>query len=141
MNRRRLTLGALAPPVPLLVSACGGGDPAIVTSATPGADVRVVQADSGARLIAEQGSVILDVRTPAELAAGHVEGARILGVNGPGFRDALQKLHRDPSHVVHCQSGNRSAMAAGIMAEAGFTFVTDAGAFADLEVAGVPTGS
>lgn len=139
MFRRRLTLGALALTISVLLSACSGGvDPVRATSA---ADVRVVQAAEGARLIAEPDTVILDVRTPAEFAAGHVAGARSLDVNDPGFRDALRELDRTASYVVYCQSGNRSAAAAEVMAEAGFTDVADAGAFADLRAAGAPTDS
>ena len=140
MNRPRLTLTALALTVPLLLSACGGDDPTISAS-TSAADVRVVQADEGARLIGEPGTIVLDVRTPAEFATAHVEGARNLDVNDPGFREAVQKLDRDASYVVYCQSGNRSAVAAEIMAEAGFTDVADAGAFADLRSAGVSIGA
>lgn len=139
MHQRRMTLGALALTVPLLLSACGGGDE--TANAAAGSEVRVVQADEGVELIAEPGTVVLDVRTPAEFAEGHVEGARNVDVNDPGFREAVKQLDPAVPYVVYCQSGNRSAAAAEIMAAEGFTDVADAGAFADLRAAGAPVDS
>jgi rhodanese-related sulfurtransferase len=71
------------------------------------------------RLVAE-GALLLDVRTPAEYAAGHVDGAVNIPVQVLGQRlgDVGAK---DRPVVVYCQSGGRSARAAAELRQAGYT--------------------
>lgn len=65
--------------------------------------------------------VVLDVRTAAEFAAGHVPGAR----NVP--HDLLQSRVgelaelRDKQVVLYCRSGRRSLLAVDVLRKAGFT--------------------
>lgn len=66
-------------------------------------------------------SLVLDVRTPEEFAAGHVENA----LNIPHDRLAerlpeIQKFATAPV-VVYCKSGRRAGLATELLAEAGFT--------------------
>ena len=82
---------------------------------------------------------VLDVRTPAEFAAGHVAGARNLDVEAPGFATQLGALDPAGAYLVYCHSGRRSALAAEQMAKAGFGDIVDGGAMADLVAAGAPT--
>ena len=61
-------------------------------------------------LVIPEGSIIVDVREPAEYAAGHVEGA----INVPlsvlaGQVESLKK--QDKVVVTYCRSGIRSAIA------------------------------
>ena len=65
--------------------------------------------------------VILDVRTPAEHAAGRIPGAVLLDYNAPGFQDGLGKLDRSKTYLVHCAAGGRSAKALSLMKAAGFS--------------------
>ena len=132
MTARR-TLTALALSLPLLLGACGGDDP---RSAASTSAVRVVGPTEAVELIEEPETVVLDVRTPAEFSAGHVEDARNLDINSSSFRDDLSRLDREASYVVYCQSGNRSAAAVAVMKEQGFVDVADAGAYAALTAAG-----
>lgn len=74
-----------------------------------------------------QNPVILDVRTPEEFAAGHVQGAVNLDLNGGAFGHAMSTLDRDVSYVLYCRSGNRSGVAAGMLQQAGFTDVQNLG--------------
>lgn len=76
-------------------------------------------------------TVIIDVRTPAEYGEGHLEGAVNIDVSAPDFADRIADLPADGEYLVYCRSGNRSAAAAGIMAEQGFDEVIDAGAVGD----------
>lgn len=64
--------------------------------------------------------VILDVRTPAEFAAGHVPGAR--NVPHDQVASKLEELaaSRDKTVVLYCRSGRRSGMAAETLRSAGF---------------------
>jgi len=80
-------------------------------------------------------AVIIDVRTPAEYAEGHLDGAVNIDVSSPGFADAIAELPADGEYVVYCRSGNRSAQAASIMRDHGFEHVIDAGALDDASTA------
>jgi rhodanese-related sulfurtransferase len=71
---------------------------------------------------------LVDVRTPAEYAAGHLEGAVNIDVTSPAFAQAALRLDPAASYELYCLSGARSAAAAGYLRENGFTRVTDLGA-------------
>ncbi len=79
---------------------------------------------------------VIDVRTPAEFADGHLEGAELVDIYEPAFRDEIDGLDRDGSYVLYCRTGNRSGQAADLMRELGFTEVYDAGGLAELADAG-----
>ncbi|MEN8145411.1 MAG: rhodanese-like domain-containing protein [Gemmatimonadota bacterium] len=68
---------------------------------------------------------LLDVRTPAEYAEGHVTGA--VNIPHTELADRLGELDFGLSEelVVYCRSGRRAAVAESILAEAGFTGVRD----------------
>ena len=70
---------------------------------------------------AESGVVLLDVRTPAEFAAGHIQGAINIDVEGMQFNSDVAKLDPSASYAVYCQSGRRSGIAVNAMSDAGFT--------------------
>ncbi|EPD31439.1 rhodanese-like domain-containing protein [Gleimia europaea] len=76
--------------------------------------------------VAEAGTV-LDVRTPAEYAEGHLDGAVNIDVTDPGFEDAIASLDPNGTYSVYCRSGNRSGKAVAIMEQKGFTNVTNVG--------------
>ena len=63
--------------------------------------------------------VILDVRTPAEFAEGHIAGAVNLNYLDNNFKTELGKLNRDDTYLVHCRTGGRSDGAVGVMQERG----------------------
>jgi rhodanese-related sulfurtransferase len=82
-------------------------------------------------------SIILDVRTPEEFAAGHLDGAVLVDIKDPSFDEKLTALDPSAPYVVYCRSGNRSAQAVERMKAAGFTDLTDLGS---LENASSKTG-
>jgi acetyl esterase/lipase len=55
--------------------------------------------------------VILDVRTPAEFAKGHIAGAINIDVNAADFQAKVGKLDKETTYLVHCASGGRSVTA------------------------------
>ena len=68
---------------------------------------------------------ILDVRSPAEYAAGHIPGA----INIP-HNELASRLGEIPGAkaseiVVHCQAGGRAAVAEKILVDQGYTDVRD----------------
>lgn len=83
------------------------------------------------------GTVVLDVRTPDEYAAGHLDGAQLLDFNGGEVATALPKLDPEAEYLVYCRSGNRSAQAIALMEQAGFSNLTNLGS---LDQAATATG-
>jgi len=75
----------------------------------------------------DQNAVIIDVRTPAEYQAGHLEGARNIDIQGPSFASEIAALPKDGAYVLYCRSGVRAGNAVGLMKQAGFTNVTNLG--------------
>ena len=80
-----------------------------------------VSVGDAATVLEEPGITVIDVRTPSEYAAGHLQGAVNIDVNGTTFDSQLAELARDGTYFVYCQSGNRSAVAGDRMAQLGFT--------------------
>lgn len=77
------------------------------------------------RAVADEGYVVLDVRTPEEHAEGHIQGTDFnIDVLSEGFTaEALAVLPKDRGVALYCRSGNRSKRAAQILAENGYTVV------------------
>ena len=73
-----------------------------------------------AKRLVGAGALLLDVRTPAEFAGGHVEGALNIPVQVLATR--LEEVGpKEREVVVYCLSGGRSARAAGELRAAGYT--------------------
>lgn len=68
----------------------------------------------------EENIVLLDVRTPAEVAAGKIEGALEIDVLADEFEQKIQNLEKDKTYLVYCKAGSRSARACKVMEKAGF---------------------
>lgn len=88
--------------------------------------------------ISDPNVVVIDVRTPEEFASGHVANAVNMNVEGGNFDQEISVLDKSKTYALYCRSGRRSANAAGIMSDAGFTSViTLDGGAADLANAGM----
>ena len=74
---------------------------------------------------AAEGAVVVDVRSPAEFAAGNRPGS--LNIPLDTLPDGAAKLDRTKPVVLCCASGARSGIAAGILKTLGFRRVTNAG--------------
>lgn len=72
-------------------------------------------------LVKKENSVIIDVRTPAEIAEGIIPGATVFAdVNGAAFEASIAQLDISKSYIVYCRSGARSSKAANMMISKGF---------------------
>jgi rhodanese-related sulfurtransferase len=71
------------------------------------------------------GTIVLDVRTPAEYASGHLPAAKNIDIEGSGFAAGIAALDKNGAYAVYCRSGNRSGTALEQMSAAGFTHVYD----------------
>jgi phage shock protein E len=83
--------------------------------------------------------VILDVRTPAEYADGHLQNAKNVDYNSPGFKDEVGRLDKSANYLVYCRTGVRSAAASQILLELGFSHIYNmTGGITDWQTAGLP---
>ncbi len=83
-------------------------------------------------------TVILDVRTTDEFAAGHVPKAVNLPINDPQFKKKLEALDKGKTYLVHCAKGVRSERACKMM-NGGFKSLFDfSGGFEAWKNAGKP---
>ena len=73
-----------------------------------------------AKKISDKSVVLLDVRTPAEFASGHISGATNIDFESGNFENEIATLDKSKSYAVYCRSGNRSGQATALMAKAGF---------------------
>ncbi len=91
-------------------------------------------------------TLILDVREPAEWAEGHIPGALLVPRGMLEAKADLEYANREPrladrsqAMIVHCASGGRSALAADVLQEMGFTNVRSmAGGIAAWKEKGLP---
>lgn len=68
---------------------------------------------------------LIDVRTPEEYAAGHIEGALNLNFRDADFDNQLLALDKTKPVFVYCKSGGRSGQAAAKMQTLEFHQVFD----------------
>lgn len=66
---------------------------------------------------------VLDVRTPEEWATGTLEGADRINIYDADFKEKAAQLDKNKAVMVYCRSGGRSAQAASMLKEMGFTEV------------------
>lgn len=140
-------IGALLLATTLTLAACGAPSAPVaapvVESAAPAA---VAMADRPQLLSPQEydaqfartgaGHLLVDVRTAEEFASGHIAGAVNIPVQELGSR--LAEIGKDRPVVVYCRSGSRSAQAASILDDAGYSGVYDLGGIVDWQQAGFP---
>ena len=90
---------------------------AVVPASEP--EVQYVDAAQAAALLKSETLTVIDVRTPAEFDAGHVEGALNIDFKGTGFAEQLANLDPGITYLVHCASGGRSTAALEVFEAAG----------------------
>jgi len=116
-----------------LPAACSTGSSPESTSEAAVAAVRptagvvaLVGAQEFAATLAEGEATVIDVRTPQEFDAGHIEGATNVDLeNQPAFTTQVAALDPSQTYAVYCRSGNRSAMATAYLVGNGFTSVIE----------------
>lgn len=72
------------------------------------------------RLMEQENTEIIDVRSPMELAEGSIPGHKMINMFDPGFMNSISQLDKDKTYLVYCRSGNRSSTACGVMSNLGF---------------------
>ena len=63
----------------------------------------------------EKNGILIDVRTPQEYEAGHIEGAVNKDFTSGEFENALDTLEKGQAVFVYCQAGGRSGKARDLL--------------------------
>ena len=88
-----------------------------------------IEINDAAELLSNDKSVVvLDVRTPAEYAAGHIENAINIDINTEDFSQRVALLDRDRTYIVHCAlnvPNGRAANSLSVMKEMEFKNLLD----------------
>jgi len=103
----------------ILISGCG----TCTTCGTPSTFMSLTPDDANDLIIAEQSNpdfMIIDLRTAAEFASGHIENAVNIDYYAADFQSQLDALNKDGLYLIYCQSGGRSASTMTIMESLGF---------------------
>jgi rhodanese-related sulfurtransferase len=95
-----------------------------------------VSAETAAQL-QRDGAVLVDVREPAEWSAGRAPKARHIPLGSLGARVA-KEVPATATVLTICRSGGRSARAAAILRQQGFTVIDVAGGMSAWQAAGLP---
>jgi rhodanese-related sulfurtransferase len=81
-------------------------------------------------------AAVIDVRTPDEVATGHLHGSINIDIQGSDFEAQMNELDKSADYVVYCRSGNRAGQAIEWMTQNGFTGkLINAGSVAEAAVA------
>ena len=101
---------------------------------------RVSPALAAERLLAAEPPQVVDVRSPREYAAKHIDGSVNLPLNH--LAERAQELPADRPLLVHCAGGYRSSIGASLLRQRGLNRVSElAGGLAAWEAAGLPLTS
>lgn len=108
----------------LFTVSCGNSQNTTPETAIASKEVIVnVDAKTFGELSASQPGTVLDVRTPEEWAEGTISGAEKINYHDDNFAQQIEKLDKNAPVYLYCRSGGRSASAADILKEKGFTKV------------------
>jgi len=94
--------------------------PTAITHLTPPAAQTLIAAKQS-----DPGFVILDVRTAAEFAAGHIATARNIDFYAPDISAQIAALDHAATYLTYCHTGNRSGKVAQMMQSLGFAHIYD----------------
>lgn len=64
--------------------------------------------------------ILLDVRTAEEYSTGNIPNSINIDVLSSDFKSKIDLLDKNKEYLIYCRSGNRSSIAASIMATNGF---------------------
>lgn len=71
-------------------------------------------------LIEEGEGIVLDVRTPEEVASNHIANASFINFYDPEFRQKIAVMQKSKPIYIYCKGGGRSSQAAQILIDSGF---------------------
>ncbi len=101
---------------PAPIAGGGAAGPSPVQNVTPAEAFALIEDHKG-----DPNFVILDVRSPEEVGAGHIENSiAVCLLCTDDFAGLMRDADKSKTYLVYCRTGNRSATASRIMATEGF---------------------
>ena len=113
----------------LLLTGCAAPAPASAPEANSYRQITMQEAVE--MMEEEENSIILDVRTHEEFAAGHIPGAIVIPNETIGTEEIPQLPDKDQRIMVYCRSGNRSKQASEKLVKLGYTNIVEFGGIID----------
>ena len=111
----------------MLLTACGQGK-----ENDQGAVYVNITAEEAKQIMdAEEGYIILDVRTQEEYGQGHIPGAILIPNTEIEAKAEELLTDKDQLILVYCRSGRRSKLAAEALVELGYTNIKEFGGIID----------
>lgn len=98
---------------------------------TEGNAYHKIYAKQAKEMMDKGGVTVVDVRTEAEYAEGHVPGAIVIPVESIGGEAPKELPDKDAVLLVYCRSGRRSKTASDKLVALGYTAVYDFGGIID----------
>ena len=134
LQDRRVYLGLANPPkmltanhnrtiiflVSLILAACAGKGSVENRDEVDVAPIELAPSEFKSKLASTPKAVLVDVRTPEEVAEGMIEGAINIDYNDDGFGEKIRSLDKTKPYFLYCKSGKRSGDAADEMEKLGF---------------------
>lgn len=91
------------------------------TSCTGQNSIESIGTDEYVEMEPKEDVLVIDVRTPDEIAQGYIAGADyFINIYDKNFKEKANALDKDKTYIVYCRSGARSANAIKQMNEMGF---------------------
>lgn len=87
--------------------------------------VELVSPKQFAEAMAKDRGQLIDVRTPKEYKAGHIEGAVNIHLYDQDFKQRIDKLDKKKTVYVYCKAGGRSADAVESLKLDGFQHIVE----------------
>ncbi len=85
--------------------------------------IQVLSISQFEKMAAKKKSKIIDVRTPEEVAEGHLADATTINFLSPDFASQVIGLNKKRTYLLYCRSGSRTRKAADAMQKMGFKHV------------------
>ena len=85
--------------------------------------IQVLSIPQFEKMATKKKSKIIDVRTPEEVAEGHLADATTINFLSPDFTSQVAGLNKKGTYLLYCRSGARTRKAADAMQKMGFKHV------------------
>ncbi len=85
--------------------------------------IQVLSIPQFEKMATKKKSKIIDVRTPEEVAEGHLADATTINFLSPDFASQVVGLNKKGTYLLYCRSGSRTRKAADAMQKMGFKHV------------------
>lgn len=117
--------------ITLLITGCSAPKTDNADAVKTVVEYKKISPETAKEMMEEQGTLVIDVRTPDEYAQTHIPGAKLVPLDDISNGKLGEIPDKDQILLVYCRSGNRSGQAARKLIDLGYTNVYDFGGIVD----------